>query len=233
LEITEGFVLGGLRYGDTSKIVKIFTRDEGKLSFMAKGAVRKNNKYGAAIDPLSRGEYKFIRKNSGLHLLTGSDLKKYYSKIISDGELLPLGLAALETVNRTQADRDPHPEVFALMQSYFDALSNSPTSSGFKLLLHFLFDYTEQMGYRIDISNYNPATPFNFLTFEDGCISHGGFAGKRFFKFETPLIEKLLHIDKELLFSGDEITSLRQFFEQYLSFHFEQNVKLNSLEYLI
>ena len=46
---TEGIVLQSLRYGDTSLIVKVFTRSLGLRSYMVKGAFNRNSKSRAAL----------------------------------------------------------------------------------------------------------------------------------------------------------------------------------------
>ena len=46
---TQGIVLQALRYGDTSLIVKVFTRDSGLKSYMVKGAFNHNAKNRVAL----------------------------------------------------------------------------------------------------------------------------------------------------------------------------------------
>ena len=45
----EGVVLQSLRYGDTSLIVRVFTRNFGLKSYMVKGAFNRNAKNRAAL----------------------------------------------------------------------------------------------------------------------------------------------------------------------------------------
>ena len=45
----QGIVLQGIRYGDTSLIVKVFTRSFGLRSYMVKGAFNRNAKNRAAL----------------------------------------------------------------------------------------------------------------------------------------------------------------------------------------
>lgn len=48
-EKTQGIVLQSLRYGDTSLIVKVFTREAGLKSYMVKGAFNRNAKNRVAL----------------------------------------------------------------------------------------------------------------------------------------------------------------------------------------
>lgn len=53
--ITPALVVGALRYGDTSRIVRLVTRDHGLVSAIAKGALRPKSRFGAALQLLSEG----------------------------------------------------------------------------------------------------------------------------------------------------------------------------------
>ena len=46
---TEGIVLQSVRYGDTSLIVKVFTRKQGLKSYMLKDAFNRSSKNRAAL----------------------------------------------------------------------------------------------------------------------------------------------------------------------------------------
>lgn len=48
-DIIQGIVLQSIRYGDTSLIVKVFTRSLGLRSYMVKGAFNRNSKHRAAL----------------------------------------------------------------------------------------------------------------------------------------------------------------------------------------
>ena len=50
---TPAIVLATLRYGETSKIVRLATREQGIQSAIAKGAMRPRSRYGAALQALS------------------------------------------------------------------------------------------------------------------------------------------------------------------------------------
>ncbi|MGH7561940.1 MAG: DNA repair protein RecO [Gemmatimonadales bacterium] len=64
---TPAIVLATFRYGETSKIARLATRDLGVQSGIAKGALRPKSPFGAALHLLSEG-------NATLHLSRSSDL---------------------------------------------------------------------------------------------------------------------------------------------------------------
>jgi len=61
-EKNQGFVLQSIRYGDTSLIVKVYTRENGLLSFMVKGVRGKSSHHRAAFfQPMTF--LNFVQKN--------------------------------------------------------------------------------------------------------------------------------------------------------------------------
>ena len=68
---TPAIVLATLRYGETSKIVRLATREQGIQSAIAKGALRPRSRYGAALQVLSEGAAQYLAKEGReLHTLT-------------------------------------------------------------------------------------------------------------------------------------------------------------------
>jgi DNA repair protein RecO (recombination protein O) len=60
---TPAIVLAAVRYGETSKIVKLATRDLGVQSAIAKGALRPRSRYGAALQVMSDGVAQLYTKD--------------------------------------------------------------------------------------------------------------------------------------------------------------------------
>ena len=75
LVITPAIVLSALRYSETSKIVRLATREHGVQSAIAKGALRPKSRFGAALQLLSEGQAQYLAKeHRELHVLTAFDL---------------------------------------------------------------------------------------------------------------------------------------------------------------
>jgi DNA repair protein RecO (recombination protein O) len=72
---TESIVLQAFSYGETSRILRLLTRDHGVQSVIAKGASRPRSRFGGVLEPFAAGTASFIlRENRDLHTLTGFDL---------------------------------------------------------------------------------------------------------------------------------------------------------------
>ena len=50
---THAIVLKTIKFGDSSLICRLFTKDQGKIVIMAKGAWRPKNTAGAILEPMN------------------------------------------------------------------------------------------------------------------------------------------------------------------------------------
>src|SRR3954463_8788205 len=72
---TSAIVLSALRYSESSKIVRLATREHGVQSAIAKGALRPKSRFGGALQLLSEGQAQYLTKeHRELHVLTAFDL---------------------------------------------------------------------------------------------------------------------------------------------------------------
>ena len=82
---TPAVLLSTIRYGETSRIVRLCTRDHGVVSAIAKGALRPRSRFGAALQPLSSGTaHLILHDRRDLHLLTGFDLTRLRMSLAGD-----------------------------------------------------------------------------------------------------------------------------------------------------
>jgi DNA repair protein RecO (recombination protein O) len=69
LVMTPAVVLRTYRYSETSKVVRLATRDLGVQSAIAKGALRAKSRFGAGLELLSEGMAQLYHRDSReLHL---------------------------------------------------------------------------------------------------------------------------------------------------------------------
>jgi DNA repair protein RecO (recombination protein O) len=138
LVTSPAIVLSALRYGETSKIVRLATRDHGVQSAIAKGALRSKSRFGAALQLLSEGQAQWLMKeHRELNILTGFDLRRLHVGLTNDLERYAIACALAEVILRF-APPDPHPESFDVLQQALAELEDAPTQSleplGFRLL---------------------------------------------------------------------------------------------------
>ena len=126
---TPAIVLATLRYGETSKIVRLATREQGIQSAMAKGALRPRSRYGAALQVLSEGSAQYIAKEGReLHTLTAFDVT--HLRVGLAGQLDRYAAAsAMSEVMLRLAPAAPHAESFDVMAHALAMLEAIPTEA--------------------------------------------------------------------------------------------------------
>jgi DNA repair protein RecO (recombination protein O) len=135
---TSSIVLSTLRYSETSKIVRLATREHGVQSAIAKGAMRPKSRYGAALQLLSEGQAQLLtREHRELHVLTAFDLRRLHVGLARHLERYATACALAEVMLRF-APPDPHPESFDLLQHALEQVETADAadvvSLGFRLL---------------------------------------------------------------------------------------------------
>lgn len=135
---TPAIILSSLRYSETSKIVRLATRDHGVQSAIAKGALRPRSRFGAALQLLSEGYAQYVAKeHRELHTLTAFDLQRLNAGLATRLDRYAAASVLAEVMLRF-APPDPHPESFDLFQDALHALEeathDSVTTLGLRLL---------------------------------------------------------------------------------------------------
>lgn len=123
---TQAIVLATVRYSETSKIVRLATRDLGVQSAIAKGALRPRSRFGAALQLLSEGQaHLLVKEGRDLHTLTAFDVQHVRSGLAADLDRFAAANALAEVMLRC-APPAPHPEAFDILRNGLDALELAP-----------------------------------------------------------------------------------------------------------
>src|SRR6266550_1399141 len=109
LVTTPAVVLQTYRYSETSKVVRLATRDLGVQSAIAKGALRPKSRFGAGLELLSEGVAQlYFRETRELHTLGAFDLVNLRRDLADDVGRFA-GAAALAEVMLKMAPPAPPP----------------------------------------------------------------------------------------------------------------------------
>ncbi len=112
---TDAIVLHTYRYSETSKIVRLLTRDHGLQSVIAKGAMNPKSKFGARLQTLSEGVAQFFLKPTrDLHTLREFDVTVQRPELSRDTQRFGASTALAEVVMRF-APAEAHPEIYELL----------------------------------------------------------------------------------------------------------------------
>lgn len=131
-------VVRGTDWSETSRITTLFTREFGKVRALAKGGRRLKSNFDVAFDLLTVCEVVFIRKASGLELLTEARMNQQFPALRRNLAALYAGYYVAELLADGLQDYDPHPALFEAALRTLGALGGDaplpPTVSAFELV---------------------------------------------------------------------------------------------------
>ena len=126
LVITPAIILHAFRYADTSKIVRLATREHGVQSAIAKGASRPKSRFGASLQVLTEGvAHLYLRTTVDLQTLAAFDVTEQHPGLATDLERYAAASALAELMLRC-APAEPHPELFELLAARLSRLATLP-----------------------------------------------------------------------------------------------------------
>jgi len=126
LVTTPALVLQTYRYSETSKVVRLATRDLGVQSAIAKGALRPRSRFGAGLELLSEGVAQlYFRETRELHTLGAFDLVTLRRELAADVSRFAAA-AALAAVMLKMAPPAPLPAAYDTLTAALDALATAP-----------------------------------------------------------------------------------------------------------
>ena len=144
--ITPALIIGTLRYGETSRIVRLATRDHGVVSAIAKGALRPKSRFGAALQLMSEGQAHLIpSRTSDLHTLAAFDLTVLHGGLAADLERFAAASALAELATRFVPPA-PNPDVYRLLHESVALLELAPADATVVVGLRALWRLITELG---------------------------------------------------------------------------------------
>ncbi|MEW9031557.1 MAG: DNA repair protein RecO [Planifilum fimeticola] len=119
---TEGIVIRTRDYGESHKVVVLFTAERGKLPVMARGAKKPRSRLGAVTQLFTRGQYLCFLGGSGMGTLSQGELLSSHHAIRSDLLLTATAAYLVELLDRLTEEMDPLPALYRLLSSTLDQL---------------------------------------------------------------------------------------------------------------
>jgi len=152
VEITklEAFVLKRIKFGDTSLIATLFSRELGKISVLAKGARSPKSKRGlaSALEPLNKIEaLVYFKPSRDVQLLSAAEILDDFAAVKNDLARFEAAVEINRTVLKFLQEREPIENVWKLLDKAFARLSQIDTDKLASLLLGFKAAFLDVMGY--------------------------------------------------------------------------------------
>jgi DNA repair protein RecO (recombination protein O) len=148
---TEGIVLNFIKYGESSVIVTIFTRDFGRQSYLVNAARSKKSQNKASLlQPLFLVDIVAYQKQSReLHRIKELRSNHVYQNLPFEITKSSIAIFLAEVLYKSISEQESYPEMYDFIKSsllYFDLIETG--SANFHLW--FLFRLTEYLGFLPD-----------------------------------------------------------------------------------
>lgn len=122
---TDAIVLHAFSYLETSRILRLLTRDAGVQSVLARGARNSRKRFGSALDLFAEGSAELqLKPGRDLHTLTSFDVTRSRPGLASDLSRFATAAALAECVGRVVHD-EAAPGVFDVVAAGLDAISEA------------------------------------------------------------------------------------------------------------
>ncbi|MBI4726522.1 DNA repair protein RecO [candidate division TA06 bacterium] len=146
IQRTEAIILKTQNWSESSRIVHAFTRNFGRMKFMAKGVRRSKSKFGAAFDPGTLSQVVFYRSlRSELHTASEASVVFYPGQGLKVTDTLNFLAPALEVAYRATDLESPNLALFNNLSVLLKALEHSPSPQ--RPLAEFCLASIKNLGY--------------------------------------------------------------------------------------
>jgi DNA repair protein RecO len=146
-----GFLLRKIAFSESSFILKVFTREHGLVSFMAKGAKRQNSRLHGLLEPGIHVQYLFpAHARSEIRLLTDVSLLRDFPVLREDIVKQSLAQVFGEVLLRYTPDETEAPEFHDLLLAGHEKLEAAPPDRHAlqAAFAAYILEYCDLAGYR-------------------------------------------------------------------------------------
>ncbi len=123
---TPAIVLKSFSYGESSLIARCFSKNNGKVSLIIKGAKSSKSPKVSYFQPLSYIDIIYNYKlNRELQVLSKVNFREYWSKVLNDLYKISLTMTILEITDKVLSENDPHPSLFVVLKEVLRSYNNT------------------------------------------------------------------------------------------------------------
>lgn len=226
---TEAIVLKKFRYGDSSLIATLFTKDFGKFNTIIKGARSIKSKHSGTFESINHIKIVFNKKeNRELQIISKSEILNTFPKIKSEIEKLIISFRLLELINKLYFQYDKSESTFNLLKNTLDYLDEVKIEPSI-VLLYFQVKIAKNIGIHLfEGKEYNKVQDETFNNYGQYNLNRNDFKylqnlyNQEFntlskFDFNNILINKLIDfMDIHLLsnyYSSSSLATKRSIFQ--------------------
>jgi len=232
---TEGIVLHFIKYGESSVIATIYTRDFGRQSYLVNAARSKKSKNKASLlQPLFLVDMVAYQKQTReLHRIKELKSNQVYQNIPFNITKSSLAIFLAEVLYKSINEQESYPEMYDFIKNsllYFDLMETG--ASNFHLW--FLFRLTEYLGFfpetnRVGFQGWFDMKIGAVVHFQP---SHPFYANKEATEYLMKLSALKIHEISEFVISRSMRDTLITVLVDYYQLHFDDLGEIKSLNVL-
>jgi DNA repair protein RecO (recombination protein O) len=235
IETSEAIILNSRKFNESSKIITLFSKDFGKFSAIAKGAMSAKSKFGNLLEPANYLQITFYKKpQDQLQLLTNAEVNENFWNIRNNFQSMMVAYSHLETVIKLLEDFYVNKNMFEYLVENLQKL-NKIGNNQVNLLISFLYYFIKQQGLSFDLENIPKSSQKSiYFNYEDGTFSENkeGFNIVEIYpntmlKFITIINDNLSYNYIEL--TNNELIILLNLFNRYISRHLDRTIFWESI----
>lgn len=148
---TEAIVLSKMNYGDTSKIVSLYTKDYGKMSAIVKGARNSKSKIGFQVDLFNYLQLVlYLKEQRELQLISNVDVINHFPLIKEDFEKIQFSNAILELIKNLTQENDSNEKLFRALVKILILINEGKEKPNI-LFARFLIFFLKELGFELQI----------------------------------------------------------------------------------
>lgn len=168
---TDAIVLHAFDYLESSRIIRLLTREAGVQSTLARGARKSRGRYGTALDLFTEGTAQiYIKPNRELHNLAGFEIVRVRNELGEDVGRFTAASAVAELALRF-AGEEANPQLYDTVVDALDRIARSPADQTIEDGLASCWRVVSVLGFTPELSSCALChTPFR--DGEDAMFSH-------------------------------------------------------------
>lgn len=145
---TEGIVIRGTRFMESSRIVSLYTRKFGKVRAVAKGIRRPKSRFGSALEPFTVSNIVFYRREGkDLHTVSEADIVKEHAPLREDLQRMGAASVITDFLEAANPEESENTRLYALSVSMLDSLETFSLPQLDLILWTFLVRAATMLGY--------------------------------------------------------------------------------------
>jgi len=122
---TQGFILKRINLGESDRIVTAFTRDFGKIKFVAKGVRKIKSRLAGSIEPFYISEL-VISKGKNLDILTTANIIETSLETRTGLEAIKTASFFIELIDKMIPEKSPNENIYDLLVEVFAEFKEDP-----------------------------------------------------------------------------------------------------------